>query len=233
MIIKPIKTRVFKERENLLDFLEFYVKKPKEKSIIVITSKIVALSEGRTAIAENITTKEKLIKSESEIAIPTKHVWLTIKDGMAMAAAGIDESNANGKLILLPRDSFKSAREIRSFLLGKYKLHHFCVLITDSRTLPFRSGVTGVALGYAGFKAIRDYIGEPDIFGRKFKYSRSNYADGLASAAVCVMGEGAEQRPLAVITNSPVEFCKCIKRDELRINLEDDMYLPLFSSLKK
>ena len=38
-----------------------------------------------------------------------------------------------------------------------------------------------MSLGYAGFKGIKDYRGSPDIFGRKFKYSRTNVADGLAT----------------------------------------------------
>src|ERR1035438_4058237 len=110
MIIKPIKTRVLKEGENLFAFVISYFKKIPERSIVVVTSKIVALAKSRTAIAKDIRAKEKLIRAESQLAIPTKYVWLTVKDGMVMASAGIDESNANGKLILLPKDSFVAAR---------------------------------------------------------------------------------------------------------------------------
>src|SRR6185369_10169333 len=138
------------------------------KSVVVVTSKIVALSENRTAIAGDEKMKEKLIRQESQFAVRTKYVWLTIKDGMVMASAGIDESNANGKLILLPKDSFKAADTLRKQLQKKYKVTQLGVLITDSRTMPLRSGITGVALGYAGFKGIKDYVGLPDIFGRKF-----------------------------------------------------------------
>ena len=116
MIIQPIKTRVFQEGDDLFVFITNYFKKISEKSVIVVTSKIVALAEKRTAVVENIKSKEKLIRAESEFAIPTKYVWLTIKDGMVMASAGIDESNANGKLILLPNDSFKTARFLRDKL---------------------------------------------------------------------------------------------------------------------
>ena len=116
MIIQPIKTRVFQEGDDLFVFITNYFKKISEKSVIVVTSKIVALAEKRPAVVENIKSKEKLIRAESEFAIPTKYVWLTIKDGMVMASAGIDESNANGKLILLPKDSFKTARFLRDKL---------------------------------------------------------------------------------------------------------------------
>jgi len=73
-----------------------------------------------------------------------------------MASAGIDESNANGKLILLPQDSFQTAYALREKIQQKYDVRHIGVLITDSRTVPLRAGVTGVALGYAGFCGVRD-----------------------------------------------------------------------------
>ncbi|MEK7642557.1 MAG: coenzyme F420-0:L-glutamate ligase [Patescibacteria group bacterium] len=233
MIITPIKTRIFQEGENLFKFITDYFKKISEGSVIVVTSKIVALSEKRTAIVKNIRTKEELIRKESTIAIPTKYVWMTIKDNMIMASAGIDESNADGKVILLPKDSFKAARVLRNQLKKKYKIKNLGVVITDSRTVPFRSGVAGVAMGYAGFRGLKDYTGKLDIFGRKFKYAKVNVADCLATSAILVMGEGAERRPLAVITVASVEFCQNVRRKELEINIEDDMYLPLFAKLKK
>lgn len=233
MITRPIKTRVFQEGDDLFAFITDYFRKIPEKSVVVITSKIVALAEKRTAIAENIKTKEKLIRAESEFAIPTKYVWLTVKDGMVMASAGIDESNANDKLVLLPKDSFKTARFLRNKLQKHYDIKHLGILITDSRTIPLRAGVTGVALGYAGFRGVKDYRGTPDIFGRKFKFSRTNVADSLATAAVFVMGEGNEQQPLAIIENVPIEFCDKIHRKELHIDIQDDMYRPLFLKLSK
>lgn len=233
MIIRPIKTRVFQEGDNLFTFITDYFKKLPEKSVVVVTSKIVALAEKRTAVAGNIQTKEKLIRRESDFAIPTKYVWLTVKDGMVMASAGIDESNANGKLILLPKDSFETARFLRDKLRKHYGVRHLGVLITDSRTIPLRAGVTGVALGYAGFRGVKDYRGMPDIFGRKFKFSRTDVADSLATAAVLVMGEGNERQPLAIVEGAPVEFCDRVNRKELHIDIKEDMYRPLFSKLPK
>lgn len=233
MIVRPLKTRIFKEGEDLFAFVGRHIKTLQEKSVLVVTSKIVALSEGRTVIARGDAAKATLIRRESDVAIPTKYVWLTIKDGMVMASAGIDESNANGKLILLPKDSFKTARFLHNKLRRKYGVRHLGVLITDSRTVPLRAGVTGVAVGYAGFRGIKDYRGMPDIFGRKFKFSRTNMADGLATAAVLTMGEGNEQQPLAIIEDAPVEFSHRINRKELYISIKEDMYCPLFSKLPK
>ena len=232
MIVKPVRTRIFTEGEDLFSFVTRHFKRISECSVIVVTSKIVALSEKRTAVVKNVQAKEQLIKRESEFAVPTKHVWLTVKDGIVMASAGIDESNANGKLILLPKDSFKTARFLRKKLQQKYGVRQLGVLITDSRTIPLRAGVTGVALGYAGFRGIRDYRGNPDLFGRKFKFSRTDVADSLATAAVFVMGEGNEQQPLAIIEKTLVEFCDTVHRKELYIDIHDDMYRPLFSKLR-
>lgn len=228
MKITPIRTRVFRENERLVPFIASYISSIKERSILAVTSKIVALAEGRFALFESLDTKERLIKSESQIAIPTKYCWLTVKDGMVMASAGIDESNGNGKFILLPRDSFSTARSILRAIRKVYGLNEFGVIITDSRTMPLRAGVTGVALGYSGFKGIRDYRGMPDIFGRLFRVSRTDVADAIAASAVLVMGEGNEQQPLALIEDAPVEFVERTRRNELSISLEDDMYRPLF-----
>jgi len=229
MIVTPIKTRVFKEGEDLFSFVTHYTKKLPERSVVVVTSKIVSLAEGRTAAAKTEKEKVKLIRSESEWAMRTKYVWLTVKDNMVMSSAGIDESNADGKVILLPKDSFKTARVLRKKLQKKYGVKNLGVLIPDSRTAPLRLGVTGAAIGYAGFKGVRDYRGTKDIFGRVFKFVRTNIADSLATAAVLVMGEGGEKTPLAIISKAPVEFSERTRRDELSIDIEDDLYKPFFA----
>ena len=137
MQIKTFKTSIFKENEDLIKFILKYIKKVPNNSIIVITSKVVALSEGRTRVIKNQKEKIKLIKEESDFMLRTKYTWLTLKDDMVMASAGIDESNADGKVILLPKDSFKSALSIRKALkkkLGKRKLGQYkhVIELTDS-----------------------------------------------------------------------------------------------------
>ena len=233
MEIKPVKTRIFKENEDLIKFILFYCPKIKERDILVITSKIVSLSEGRTVLHKNEKQKINLLKKESTFALKTKYTWLTVKDGTVMAAAGIDESNANGKLILLPKDSFKAAEFLRKEIKKKFKIKKLGVLITDSRIFPLRAGVTGVALGYAGFKGIRNYIGKKDIFGRRLEMSRTDVADSLATGAVLCMGEGREQQPLAIINDAPVEFIEKVNKKELYIDPKDDLYLPFLQSIIK
>jgi len=234
MKVTAIKTNIFREGDSLLSFVQTYVPRIVEGSIIAITSKVVSLAEGRVVVHGTAQETKRFIEKESEMAIQTKHVLLTVSQGTLMANAGIDESNANGKLILLPKDSFKSAKKLWNTLRKTYKVKKLGIIITDSRTFPLRAGATGIALGYAGFKGIKDYRGTPDIFGRLFKVSRANVADGIAAAAVLGMGEGREQTPLVVIEGvKGLTFTERVDRNEIKIPIEDDMYLPLFAQFFK
>ncbi len=233
MKIKAIKTKVFSENGDLLAFIVANLKTLKEASVVVVTSKIVALSEGRTAMAKDDKDREKIIKSESQFMLRTKYTWLTIKDGMVLASAGVDESNANGKIILLPKDSYDSAEMIRKFLIKKYKVKKLGVIISDSRLLPLRAGIVGIALGYAGFKGVKNYIGDKDLFGRILKFSRTDIADSLATSAVLLMGEGNECQPLAIINDAPIDFCEKINQGELFVDPREDVYQPIFENIKK
>lgn len=227
MKLQPIRTDIFVEHQDLSAFIIGQLPELPEASVLAVTSKIVALSEGRTALL-NTASKAAVIAAESDWQLPTKHVTLTLKDGMYLPSAGVDESNAAGKLVLLPKNSFKAAASLRQILLKHYQLQQLGVLITDSRTLPLRSGVTGIALGYAGFVGLHDYRGELDLFDRPLQMSQANLADGLAAAAVLVMGEGAEQQPLVLIEGAPIIFTDdSINPDALKIDPEDDMYAPI------
>ena len=111
-----------------------------------------------------------------------------------MADAGIDESNAKGKLILLPKDSFHTAEQIRLMLCKYFKIKNLGIIISDSGLLPLRNGVIGIAQGYAGLEGVKSYKEEKDIFGRKFIYSNTNVADSLATGATLCMGRTAKPR---------------------------------------
>jgi dihydrofolate synthase / folylpolyglutamate synthase len=231
MKVTPVETRVFIENESIVDFICEHIPVIEENAVLAVTSKIVALAEGRTEEFVDEKRKVELICEESEEAMETKWCWLTVKDGILMPSAGIDESNsAGGKLILLPKDSYEAADKIRNALREKFQLNSLGIILTDSRIMPFRAGVTGVPLGYAGIKGIRDYIEEKDIFGREMKMARTNVVDCLSATAVLLMGECAEQIPLVVIEDAPVEFCDHVDRDELKIDIEDDLYKPFFGS---
>ncbi len=228
MNVRAVKTRVFEEGEDLHRFVVEHVPSLADGTVLAVTSKIVALSEGRVARPKNEAERMRVIESESDWMVATTYVVLTMKDGIPMANAGADESNADGKLILLPKDSFKAAEKLRATLMKKYRLTKLGVVVTDSRVVPMRAGVVGLAVGYAGFKGVRDYRGKADIFGRKLKFTQTNVADGIATAAVLVAGEGKERQPLVVIEDAPVRFADKVDREEVSISLKDDMYRPFF-----
>lgn len=177
-----------------------------EKSVVTVSSKIVALCERRVA-DPSIITRDELATDEADWYLDRENnpydVLVTITNNTFVASAGIDKSNANGLFVLLPKDVQKSANEIREHIATSKGLRDFGVIITDSHLSPLRWGVTGVALSHSGFAAIRSYIGKPDIFGRTMQVETVNDADSLAAAAVNVMGEGNEQTPLALVTDIP------------------------------
>lgn len=228
MLVKPIKTPLVREGEDLDAFILAQVPALQERSVVVIASKIVALAEGRTAPLED---KHHLMLQEAQAAAEVGMVWLTIKDGMVLPFAGVDESNVDGKLLLLPKDSYAAAEHLRNLLMERDGLQELGIIISDCALMPLRMGVLAAALGYAGFRGIRDYRGQPDLFGRPLVMTSTNIADGLATAAALEMGEGAESQPLAVVTDARVEFCETIDKPEMFIDPQVDMFAPLWKQI--
>ena len=113
MLVKTIRTSIFREGGNLFDFIKQAIPSLKNGSVLAVTSKIVALAEGSVVRTTNKRAKEAIIRAESEWQLQAKYGKLTLKDGLLMWNAGIDESNAKGNIILLPKDSFKIAEQLR------------------------------------------------------------------------------------------------------------------------
>lgn len=233
MQVSAIKTeKVTLGSIGLFELLNKYVRELSEGSILAITSKVISLCEGRAVPVTN-SDKDELIKKEADLYLPKEEnrykLYLTIKDSILAVSAGIDESNAAGNYVFWPKDPQRTANEIREYLIKRFNLKKIGVIITDSKTTPLRWGVTGIPIAHSGFKALRDLIGTADLFGRKLKMTKIAVMDALAASAAAVMGEGAEQTPLSVITDVPfVEFQdrKPTKKelDELKIAIEDDVY---------
>lgn len=241
MKITPIKThKITKKDKDIFKILDVYIKDLKEKAVVAVTSKIIAICEGRL-VSKNAATKDELTEQEAEWYLP-RHLskydfCISIKNNTFTASAGVDESNGNGYYVLWPSNPQRSANKIRSYLKKKFGIEHVGVVITDSKTTPLRWGVTGVALAHSGFSALNSYIGKPDIFGRLLKAEKLNVSDTLATAAVGVMGEGNEQTPIAIIEDLPfVKFQKGNPSQKeltgLHIELEDDLYAPLLKGVK-
>lgn len=240
MRVTSIKTPIITQKNTLFHILDEAIPSLQEKSIVAVTSKIVAITQGRLVAIDNA-DKDELIKNEAAYFLPRSSnpygVSLTITNGTLIATAGIDESNADGKYVLWPENPQKAANEIRAHIKERLALSDVGVIITDSKTTPLRWGVTAIAIGYSGFVPVKDYVGTEDLFGRKFAFEKMSIIDNLASAAAVVMGEGAESTPLAVITDLP--FVQFVKNDptkeelkSLRITMGEDLYGPLLKSVE-
>jgi dihydrofolate synthase / folylpolyglutamate synthase len=236
--IKTHKIRPFES--NLLEILDRYLVNFKEGSIVAITSKIVSICEGRVVRTKD-TDKHELIEKEAEYFLPPEenkyNITLTVKGNLLVPTAGIDESNGQDYYILWPENPQATANRVRKYLCRRFSVKKAGVIITDSKTTPLRWGTSGASIAHSGFSALNNYIGKPDIFGRKLLVTKANVADALAVSAVLLMGEGNEQTPLAVIEDVP--FVKFQNRNPLKkelesfhINMEDDLYAPLLRGVK-
>ncbi|HCS78213.1 TPA: putative folate metabolism gamma-glutamate ligase [Patescibacteria group bacterium] len=239
MHVTAYKTKKILPHDNLNAILNQYLPQLEEKSVVIITSKIVSLCQGRVVRLSSSITKDELIKREATYYIDrtvSKYGYpITINENMLVASAGIDESNAANHYVLWPKNPQKTVNELWRYLRKKYGIKYLGVIISDSKVYPLRWGVVGAAIVHAGFEALNDYRGTPDLFGHPLHVTQANVRDGLAGAAVLVMGEGKEQTPLAVITE--VSFVKFQNRTpskpelaNLHIEIADDVFAPLLDS---
>lgn len=236
MKVTAIKTeKVTPKSTTLVALLDQSLKKFPERSILVITSKIVALAEGR--VLPHAPISEKTLRQEADYYLPGTAsrygVPITIKDNAFIARAGMDSSNTNGSISLLPKKSYATAKRIRAYLVKRFQVEAAGVIIVDSHSSPLRQGVTGVAIGWSGFEGLKGYEHAPDIFDRYFT-THANHVDALATAASLTMGEGSEQTPIALITDIPfVRFNKSAPTPRelayFKPKIEDDLFAPLFN----
>jgi putative folate metabolism gamma-glutamate ligase len=243
MQIRALKFPLVLPGDDIEDLLTKHLPAPSENSIIAITSKIISLTEGRIIPKNSISSKLDLIKKESEFYLDpklygqNKDICLTIKHGLMIPSAGIDESNGGENYILYPNDPFISAKSIWEFLRKLYNVKNLGIVITDSTTTPMRRGVTGIALSWCGIQAVTSLIGTKDLFERKLKVTYVNNVDAIAAAAVFVMGEANEQTPVAILTDIPhVKFMQIVPTDKdiksVIIDRKMDIYAPALSGAK-
>lgn len=243
MLVTPLKTRIlWPPRDDLFGAIKNSLKKIPEGSILAVASKIVSIAEGRCITMATV-VKDDLIRQEANWYLPRARsewgIMHTITRGMLAPTAGIDESNGNGYYILWPKDPMKSAAQLLRWLKRTYGVKHLGVLVTDSRSMPLRRGVVGVALGYAGFSPLNDERGKKDLFDHRLNITQTNIADGLAAAAALAMGEGNESTPLALITDiSFIYISGHTPRQSRRlyssymVPLQEDLYAPFLRSAR-
>lgn len=236
MKITPIKTRKVFAHDSLQKILQEALPPLQERSVVVVSSKIVSLCEG--AVADARMCKAELIKKEADAYLfcEKSGIYLTKKEGILIPSAGIDESNTDQPFVLYPKDILGSCNHIGEWLRNYFRVKELGVIITDSHTTPMRRGVLGIGLCWYGFSPLHNYIGSLDCFGRPLQMTQSNLVDALAVAAVVCMGEGNEQTPLAVIEQAPnmVYHSHPTSREEycsLRIDETEDLYGPFLQAV--
>ena len=185
-------------------------------SILCLASTVVSKAEGRfanltefpagpraretAAQLEEITGEEKdprfaqaVLEESTELLIEAPFLLTDTRFGHICVNAGIDRSNTGEtELLLLPKNPSKSAARLSEELSVP-------VIVTDTCGRPFRHGQRGVAIGWAGMPASRDWRGERDRDGRELGVTVENVIDELATAANLVCGEGAGGTPAVIV----------------------------------
>ncbi|NTV55190.1 MAG: putative folate metabolism gamma-glutamate ligase [Candidatus Moranbacteria bacterium] len=240
MIVTPVKTGIVTpESPSIPALLDCHLSDFPDRSILAISSKIISLCEGRTAALTE--DREELIAREADYYLPIEHRHAQFSGAIThhafIGAAGIDESNAARQYVLLPKDSWMTAVSIRRYLVERFGVRDAGIIVTDSHSTPLRRGASGISIAYRGFRGLRDYRGTPDLFGRPLQMEQANIPDALAAAAVLSMGEGAEQTPLAIISDIPgLVFDEDAPTDAERkafyLKPKNDIFAPVFDFSK-
>lgn len=165
--------------------------------VLLVTSKIVSKAEGRITRAGS---REEAIDAETVRVVARRGTLRIVENrqGLVMAAAGVDASNtAPGTVLLLPEDPDASAAAIRAGIRDALSVD-VGVVVTDTFGRPWRTGLTDVAIGSAGVRVLDDLRGDTDAHGNPLSATVVATADELAAAGDLVKGKAAGL-PVAVV----------------------------------
>ena len=212
--------------------------------IIVIAQKIISKSENRYInlddvipsqdaldLGEELNRDPAFIQSildESKAIISTEKNVIIVEHnlGFIHINAGIDRSNIpqdKNLVLLLPTDPSNSAAIIQSFISQSLNIN-ISVVITDSMSRPYRSGVTNFALASANMQSLIDLKGETDIYGNTLKSTEIAIADELAAAAGLLMGQGDELKPVILIKGFSKSSYDINDALDLTVDEKNDLY---------
>ncbi len=167
----------------------------RDGDVVVVTQKVVSKAEGAMAqIDPDDPRGHKAIVEAESVRVVRRRGDLIIsetKHGFVCANAGVDLSNVDaGWVALLPEDSDRSARRIRDGLRAALGVE-VAVIVSDTFGRTWRRGLTDVAIGCAGIRAVVDLRGTEDDRGRELQVTEVCVVDELAAAAELVMGKAA------------------------------------------
>ncbi|WP_047867388.1 coenzyme F420-0:L-glutamate ligase [Nocardiopsis sp. RV163] len=165
--------------------------------ILVVTSKVVSKAEGR---ARRMDRKEAVASETVRVVARTGGTGIMqTRQGLVMAAAGVDASNVEpGTVLLLPEDSDASARALRAGLRERLGVN-VGVIVSDTFGRPWRVGQTDVAIGAAGLSVVQDLRGTADTHGNLMEATVNAVADEIAGAGELVKGK-TNRVPVAVVS---------------------------------
>ncbi|MBD2858302.1 coenzyme F420-0:L-glutamate ligase [Spongiibacter sp. KMU-158] len=189
--------------------------------VLVIAQKIISKSENRYAYLDEVEPSSEAVMLAIECDKDPRQMELVLREsrcvlrrrqgvvivehrnGYVHANAGIDKSNIQSdeqrpRVLLLPEQPDNSAKRLREGLQTRTGIAPH-IIINDSAGRAWRNGTLGFALGTAGFEAVENRIGEPDLFGRELEITEVAVADELAAAASFLMGQAAEAAPVVLI----------------------------------
>lgn len=169
--------------------------------VLLVTSKIVSKAEGRVVEAGD---REAAIDAETVRVVARRGTLRIVENrqGLVMAAAGVDASNTPaGTVLLLPEDADASARAVRDGLRDALGVD-VGVVVTDTFGRPWRNGLTDVAIGAAGVRVLDDLRGGSDAYGNPLSATVVATADELAAAGDLVKGKSGGL-PVAVVRGLP------------------------------
>ena len=214
-----------------------------DNDIIVIAQKVVSKAENRYVDLKKIKISDDAINlasklnrnpgfiqaviNESNKILSTKKNVIIVehKLGFINVNAGIDLSNVPSKklALLLPEDPRKSAKDIQNYLSEKLN-KKISIIITDSITRPYRSGVINIALASYNIQSLEDLKGQKDIYGKKLKGTEVAVADQIASAAGLLMGQGDEKQPIIVVKGLNKNTYQTNNAFNLIVKENEDLY---------
>jgi coenzyme F420-0:L-glutamate ligase/coenzyme F420-1:gamma-L-glutamate ligase len=202
--------------------------------VVVITQKVVSKAEGRLVDLRDVVPSPFAQTLAGQWGKDPRHVEVVLREsvrvvrmdrgviicetrhGYVCANAGVDASNVAGRevLCLLPLDPDASAAALRA-QIQKLAGVDAAVIISDTFGRPWRDGTTEVAIGVAGMRPIRDYVGQQDPYGYELRVTTVCVADELASAAELVTGK-LTRVPATIIRGYVVERGAGSARDIVR-----------------
>lgn len=165
--------------------------------VLVVTSKIVSKAEGRLLVLDTDDpdrreqARQDAIDDETVRVVAQRGTLRIVENrqGLVMAAAGIDASNVSrNELALLPVDPDASAAHLRDGLRHRLGVE-VAVIVSDTFGRPWRAGLVDQAIGVAGITAVTDPRGTVDAYGNELAVTQVAIADEIAAAGDLVKGK--------------------------------------------